>query len=98
MDELEAAPQRKAFLKAYSQAVSKIGFVEYVFSYGTPMELDIFTVFRGDRRAVRPTLYGIEAKMLGRFPRAYPDIRLLPIDLADVESLQAMTQQVFPRS
>ena len=93
----EQQEQRKAFIDAYTQAVSHLGFVDYVFYSESPSELDVFTVIRGDRQALRPALYQIEAEMLGRFPKAHPDVRLLPLDLADIESLQLTTHQALPR-
>ena len=96
--DVEQREQRKAFVDAYTQAVSQLAVVDYVFFCETPAELDVFTVFRGDRRALRPVLYQVEAEMLGRFPRAEPDVRLLPLEYADVESLRMTTHEAFARS
>lgn len=97
-DRVKEFEQRQAFVDAYCQAVSRLDFVDYVFYLEAPHELDVFTVFRGDRRTLRPALYAVEAEILERFPKVYPDIRILPIEWADIESLRMTTRQAFARS
>lgn len=84
---MEGARQRRAFVAAYAQSVSRLTFVDYVFYYESPTDLEVFTIFHGDRWAVRPQLYSIEAEMLARFPKARIDIRALPADVVDLGSL-----------